>query len=807
LYLKISVYFISLASWLVKFFRTLLTLANDQFVQISIIQHCIPKMYYFWLRKEQNRHCLKPSLYQLMNTQMLADKPISEQQQDRFQRYEFSKRIASIVASPKVDQSLVVGLYGKWGEGKTTVMNFIEQELPAETVRVKFNPWLFSDEQHLIKSFFSGMCEAIGAADKTLLEKFGNLLSDYGSGIGLLTQFAGIGGDGLKGLGDKLKNTSTQKMKQRIDDLIVDSGKNIVVFVDDIDRLDVNEVQYVFKLVKLVADFPRTCYVLSFDDEMVAAALAPKYGGERKIAGYNFLEKIIQIPLKIPKAGRAALSKFTLDLVNKVLDDTGVDLEKTQASYFLDIFNSAFLPYIDNPRLSVRYANTLSFSVPLLQGEANISDVMIVEGLKIFYPELYDFIRSNSNIFLTRSDSYRSYDRNENKKAEIRSELDNALSVYDVKRQKVVTSMLQELFPQLQHVYRNSSYTDEYYHMFAREKRICSGRYFDRYFSYTVQEGDIPDRYFDQFLAGLETKDVEAVACELRDIATQYSSFDLMLKLRLNAASLNEFQAQNLATALAGIGHELPAEEGTFFTSAFADSAIVIVALLKNIAAADRLEFAKWLLTACGELEYAMELYYWLTTDERYTEDSAVVKKEEQVILKELLVSLFMDRLDDDNFFTILRESSLWRLLKWWKSSDLRLTLDAFWHRNLVAKNDPDFAFKIIHTFTPTIVSTTLGVEGSRTFKANFQLSSYEDIKAVVEPGLLNENLTTKFGMHPYDGDPATLSQHEPISENTMVAIFQWFFMNDSDQSDNSAEQCTIQKISTQELPSTSKIS
>ena len=96
----------------------------------------------------------------------------------------------------------------------------------------------------------------------------------------------------------------------RIDDLIVDYGKNIVVLVDDIYTLDVTEVQYVFKLVKLFSDFPRTSYVLSFD-EVVAVALAPKYGGERKIAGYDSLKKSYKCPWKIKKRKKRTVQVYT----------------------------------------------------------------------------------------------------------------------------------------------------------------------------------------------------------------------------------------------------------------------------------------------------------------------------------------------------------------------------------------------------------------------------------------------------------------------------------------------------------------
>jgi predicted KAP-like P-loop ATPase len=111
---------------------------------------------------------------------------------------------------------------------------------------------LFSDEQHLL---FATMSESLGASDKSIKEKIGELLSDYAGVLGTLTQFVGAGTDGLEKLGNTLKNTSIEKLKKGVDDLIIQSGKNIVIFVDDIDRLDVNEIQYVFKLVKLVSDF------------------------------------------------------------------------------------------------------------------------------------------------------------------------------------------------------------------------------------------------------------------------------------------------------------------------------------------------------------------------------------------------------------------------------------------------------------------------------------------------------------------------------------------------------------------------
>jgi predicted KAP-like P-loop ATPase len=82
------------------------------------------------------------------------DKPVSLQKEDKFQRYSFAKRVAEIVSSGKYNKSLVIGIYGKWGQGKTSVMQFIKNEIPDNAVTINFNPWQFQDQQQLLNSFF-----------------------------------------------------------------------------------------------------------------------------------------------------------------------------------------------------------------------------------------------------------------------------------------------------------------------------------------------------------------------------------------------------------------------------------------------------------------------------------------------------------------------------------------------------------------------------------------------------------------------------------------------------------------------------
>ncbi|MET6995892.1 P-loop NTPase fold protein [Chitinophaga defluvii] len=713
------------------------------------------------------------------------DKPASLQSEDCFQRYEFSKRIASIIATPKIDKSLIVGLYGKWGEGKTSVMNFVQQELPEETVIVNFNPWMFADEQHLLKSFFSILADALGEKINNGKEQWGKIFADYGDAIGDAAEYIPKVGRSIKWLGklgQKLSTVSVEKLKSRVDKIIRESGKNIVVFVDDIDRLDIQEIQYVFKLVKLVGDFPRTAYVLSFDDEMVSAALALKYGGDKKAAGYNFLEKIIQVPLKIPKASKKALYKYTADLLNSVMTDAGIELNKEEVNDFIEAFNTAFLPFMDNPRMAIRYANTLAFSLPLLNGEVNTGNLIIIEGIKIFYPELYDFIRSNAYLFTQRTGN-REYDHEQPEKEQVRNKLSSAIDIYTMDKRTAIIEILQQLFPQLKAVYDNTSFPDSAYTRWKKERKICSAKYFDRYFSYTVQEGDLPDNYFDQLLADLQNNTVESLVTKLSQAVGQYGAFDIVQKFRMQEEELNEIQSENLAMVLAQIGQSFPVEEDIHFATTYAQSANLIARLIRNITAAKRLSLVLKLLTASPSLEYAMEINYWLMYREKNYPTTAIFSEQDEVAIQQHLVTLFKEKMTYDNFFTLVSDGNLWRILAWWsKWDDQKGALKTFWSEHLGRGNNHEFALKLIKVFTPTINASSYNPQNkqvnSSSYKSGFYDANFDALSEVIDVDLLSKNLIAFYGDNPHKEGPSVISARDPIDDKTLVSIFQWFMKN-----------------------------
>src|SRR5690554_6348957 len=112
-----------------------------------------------------------------------SDKPIFSKDKDAFQRFEFSKRIADTIIDRKNQDSIVFGIFGVWGEGKSSVLNFINQELKASQniLTITFNPWRYGDEDNLIKNFLKKIAELLGKELDSNKEKFAGFIGKYGS--------------------------------------------------------------------------------------------------------------------------------------------------------------------------------------------------------------------------------------------------------------------------------------------------------------------------------------------------------------------------------------------------------------------------------------------------------------------------------------------------------------------------------------------------------------------------------------------------------------------------------------------------
>jgi predicted KAP-like P-loop ATPase len=69
--------------------------------------------------------------------------------------------------------------------------------------------------------------------------------------------------------------------KERVQKLLKEKNKKVVIYIDDIDRLPNENIQELFKVIKLMGDFNYVTYILSFDRDVVTQALAQTYSYQK----------------------------------------------------------------------------------------------------------------------------------------------------------------------------------------------------------------------------------------------------------------------------------------------------------------------------------------------------------------------------------------------------------------------------------------------------------------------------------------------------------------------------------------------
>lgn len=475
------------------------------------------------------------------------DNPVQTPERDEFNRWPFSKRLADTIAAFDAHAGApVIGIYGRWGYGKSSVLIFIRTQLESEHSNVveilEFNPWRFKDQEALASAFFHGLASAI---DKTLGGtgiRVGQILEYAGSLLTIIPVAGSAAGKVAEKVGARLAYQSLDEERTKIIEIMRESERKIVVLIDDLDRLDREEILSLLKMVRLTANFPQIVYVLAFDDEMVARAAGQSFGGTID-SGRQFLEKIVQYPFTIPAVGRRRLLNFIERRAQDACASAGITLDEKDWATFKFVAEQLLLPRLVTPRQAIRYGNALTFALPMLKGEVNTLDQILVEGMRVLFPEIYGFVRDNSPRFVvedTPSGSLRYRPLEPSRRAPDAEGLRNITAKVmpnaDDVEQVAGANLLQRLFGDPR-----------------RPGSISNARYFDRYFSYTINPDDITDAELQELLrlcGGEKYQEAGALLSEL----TLRNVTVLIGRLRAFAGRLRRELTERVARTLARNG-------------------------------------------------------------------------------------------------------------------------------------------------------------------------------------------------------------------------------------------------------------
>jgi hypothetical protein len=678
-----------------------------------------------------------------------SDHPLENPADDQLGRVEFAHKIAKSLSLHKDSRSFVIGIYGEWGEGKSSLMNFIsyklkelEQKDGKGLVVVSFNPWIFPEESALLREFFKTLAEAVGKALPKKSEKLGKWFRKYGDLIVSVTSFAptavSIGSTILTSILKRRESASVMKQKERIQEALYESEKRIVVFLDDIDRMDKTEVQAVFRLVKLTAAFDNISYVLAFDEKKVAACLNERYLSDGDDGGREFLEKIIQMPIYVPKVDNSKLVDLCFEKLNEFISSNKIELSKREADEFGMYFMNGPMQCLKTPRMIKRYLNAASFAVLSLLGEVNLVDLLLLEGVKISAPDLYSKIRDKKKFLLVTSRDKEFKEKEEG----LKEIIDEFLAEVPSDKKDGFRMLLGYLFPHiqdlLQRITRDSSSDFE---SLYKQKKIASADHFDRYFLYGIPENDYSEQMLLNKLEEYSTWSIEQIKDSLENnIITEKNVGTLMDLLIENTDAFDEPLSFNFSLALASCAKLLPNPRGFISFNTPRNRAIffIIQLLFKIEELAKRTEVAEKIIKNSTPLPFAITFAIRLKSRQNREDGETPFNDETYEDLEKIAANRVFEEAKQNSLYLEYgyESPSLYSFLEnVYGKTEVSGILEKSFSEN--EKNVLEF----LKTFSHYSINMS-GVPAN----PDFVDSNYESVGKLIDPELIYERLKNIYG-------------------------------------------------------------
>ncbi len=305
---------------------------------------------------------------------MWSDK---ESESDYLNFGEVSQLAVNILESPGM-LPVSIGIFGNWGAGKSSLLKLIESDLKSnggDRLVINFDAWLYQGYDDARAAFLEiivreldkaakgnesllkktkgllarvdgfralallaeGAALSYGIPTGGLLARLGGVFSNLHDGIqdqGELKDLADAGIEAKKIAGGLLKPSVISSPPQQIDafrqeygEILLELGRPLVVIIDNLDRCLPTNAIHTLEAIRLFLFLPNTAFVIAADEDMIRSAVAEYFKGASARHQIDYLDKLIQMPIRVPKAGIREIRSYLFMLYSIEAGVTGTQLE------------------------------------------------------------------------------------------------------------------------------------------------------------------------------------------------------------------------------------------------------------------------------------------------------------------------------------------------------------------------------------------------------------------------------------------------------------------------------------------------
>ncbi|WP_185748929.1 P-loop NTPase fold protein [Humibacillus xanthopallidus] len=445
-----------------------------------------------------------------------------------------AQRTAQLIAeNHSPESSVVYGLEGPWGSGKSSVIALITAYLTeapdSDWQVVTFTPWATSGTEGLFSEFFAALSTVDPGVGKKGLRDLITSYADIARPLASLIPFVGAAAGDLATAAAKRLEKPWNVAFDEIAAALRELDTRVIVVVDDIDRLQPGELLDLLKVVRLLGRFPGVDFLLAYDEQTLVETLrTPGQGTASKARARSFMEKIVQYPLTIPSLLTSQIVRILDSGLTEILT-----LERVETSFdkqrFGDILLTTMPRQLATPRAIERFLAQVREQLRAHDlDEMNDVDLILATFLRVQFPDVFAKLQAWKADLTRVASSYIGWNPRERQQPDWDA-LVNVLEQEEDRRDAL--SVLGALFPAVRE--KNPS-------------RLPAGRfahpdYFDRYLAQAIPEGDIPDAFISQLLEAAAAGD----AHDLRALLTDDDNDRVLLalsKIRARYPDVDEVQ-------------------------------------------------------------------------------------------------------------------------------------------------------------------------------------------------------------------------------------------------------------------------
>ena len=230
-------------------------------------------------------------------------------------------QVHSVLMNPSTATPFVIAIHGEWGSGKTSLINIIYKKTKQlidynETnwKILKFDAWEY-ERTDVVVALMQQIASVYSESKSTkFLESLSNFIADIA-----LKKTVGVSMSDVKDHFEELvKHVST--IRKDLEELTGDN--RLIVFVDDLDRCNIDNVLDMLEAIKMFLTAKGVIFIVAVDMDKIERAWELRYNSKLGVSeGRKHIEKIFQVKLSLPPKGSEEMGEFLSSLSPEFLTD------------------------------------------------------------------------------------------------------------------------------------------------------------------------------------------------------------------------------------------------------------------------------------------------------------------------------------------------------------------------------------------------------------------------------------------------------------------------------------------------------